>query len=52
MSPAENAAAEQQQQQHNPHTLALAWILAWNSKDIEGILSHYAEDIVVCVLIH
>lgn len=48
MSPADEVAAEQQQQQHNPHTLALAWIKAWNSRDIEAILLHYAEDIVVC----
>ena len=28
------------------HGFALAWIKAWNSHDLAGILSHYAEDVV------
>lgn len=29
-----------------PHTFAAEWIDAWNSHDLDRVLSHYAEDIV------
>jgi hypothetical protein len=30
----------------DPQAFAEAWIAAWNARDLEDILSHYAEDIV------
>jgi ketosteroid isomerase-like protein len=29
------------------HTLALHWVEAWNSHDLDKIMSHYVEDIVL-----
>lgn len=31
----------------DPQGFAEAWIAAWNAHDLEAVLSHYAEDIVV-----
>jgi hypothetical protein len=30
----------------DPSTFAREWIAVWNARDLEAILSHYAEDIV------
>lgn len=30
----------------NPEAFAREWVAAWNSHDLERILSHYAEDVV------
>ena len=30
----------------DPLIFAQTWIAAWNSHDLEGILAHYAEDII------
>lgn len=33
--------------QQQAHQLASEWIQAWNSHNLDAILSHYAEDIVL-----
>lgn len=30
------------------HRFAEEWIQAWNQRDLERILSHYAEDVTLC----
>jgi ketosteroid isomerase-like protein len=30
----------------DPHAFAQAWIELWNAQDLEGVLAHYAEDVV------
>jgi ketosteroid isomerase-like protein len=33
--------------QSQAHTLAEHWVKAWNAHDLDEILSHYAEDVVL-----
>jgi ketosteroid isomerase-like protein len=33
--------------QEQAHQLAAAWIQAWNSHDLDEILAHYTEDVVL-----
>lgn len=31
----------------NPHALAMQWIAAWNSRNLDAILSHYSDSVEV-----
>jgi len=34
----------------NPHVFAINWCKAWNARDLDALLSHYADSIEVCPL--
>lgn len=34
----------------NPHALAMQWIAAWNSRNLDAILSHYSDNVEVGTL--
>ena len=35
------------QDEHSANAFARAWVQAWNSHDLDGILSHYADDVTL-----
>jgi hypothetical protein len=40
--------AEDHEAATSPHGFGMEWVMAWNNRDLEAVLSHYAEDCEVC----